>query len=91
MCESYTYKGLIIYKNKCSSRFNTPYFSVVNPRKRRNGKLLHCHCMSEASAKKVADCYSKLKYNGFPGKYSLSIRNKALMLMNEKAKIITRG
>jgi hypothetical protein len=82
---SYTYKGLRIYKNKKGSRFNAPYYSVVNPRQyNSNGKMLHCHCVTENSARKVADCFDKLMRYGVAGRYSLNIRNKALMLINEK-------
>lgn len=83
MTRKYTYKGLIIYQNK-GSRFNATYFSVCNPRKyNKKGKMLHCHCMTENSARKVADCFDMLNRYGF-APYSMNIRNKALMLINEK-------
>ncbi len=89
MSRRYTYKGLIIYENHKGSRFNTPYFSVVNPKQfSRNGKMLHCHCVTESSARRVADCFNGLRRYGVAGRYSLNIRNKALMLLSER--VVTR-
>ena len=89
MSRSYTYKGLIIYENHKGSRFNTPYYSVVNPRQyNRNGKMLHCHCVTENSARKVADCFNRLTRYGVAGRCSLNIRNKALMLLNERVETL---
>ena len=49
---SYKYKGLIIYENDNSRFKNSPYYSVVNPKKRdKDGKMLHAHVCSEAQAK----------------------------------------
>lgn len=85
LSSSYTYKGLVIYKNEKGAKFNTPYFTVVNPRKTKsNGRLLHCHCRTENSARKVIECFNRIMYSGYVAKYSLNIRNKALMLMNER-------
>ena len=85
MCRSYTYKGLIIYENDKGSRFDSPYFSIVNPKRfDEKGKMLHCHAVSESSARKIADCFSKLLYTGTAAKYSLNIRNKCLRLLGQR-------
>jgi len=79
---SYKYKGLIIYENDNSRFKNSPYYSVVNPKKRdKDGKMLHAHVCSEAQAKKLAKCFSRLIHTGVAGRYSLNTRSKAMRLI----------
>ena len=81
MCTSCNYKGMIIYEND-DSQFSKEYFSAVNPFKRdKRGRLLHAHTISEGSAKKVVDCFHRLRFGKDVSRYSLSIRNKAMRML----------
>ena len=86
MTKSYRYKGLIIYENDKGSCFNTLYYTVVNPKiKDTKGRLLHAHSATKNHIEKIVDCYHCLK-NGYPAKFSLTVRNKAMTLLGDKIK-----
>jgi hypothetical protein len=91
MCRQYPYKGLIIYEND-DSKFNSVYYSVVNPEKKdKRGKMLHSHSMTEHGIRRIADCYSELKKYGVAlGKYSLTTRNKAMRLISPSTYILMK-
>lgn len=80
----YTYKGMRVYKNE--SDFGTEYISVVNPDPslKRNGKLAHIHTINLKAAKRVIDCFRKMKGRGNYWQYSRETRNKAIKLSGQK-------
>ena len=74
------HKGLII-QLKYSPVHKTPYYIILNPFKSINKfKVHHTHARSVLSAKRVIDCYIKLKYNGYTKGFSRVERNKAMAL-----------
>lgn len=79
--DKYTYRGMVIYKNY-NEQFNSPYFSIVNPRLFHDSHKCHCHCGSDALARKIIDCYQCLRKFGSAKSYDRNIRNKALRLDN---------
>lgn len=81
MCTSCNYKGMIIYEND-DSQFSKEYFSAVNPFKEdENGRKLHAHATTKGAAKKVVDCFHRLRFGKDVSRYSLSIRNKAMRML----------
>ena len=77
MCTSCNYKGMIIYEND-DSQFSKEYFSAVNPFKRdKRGRLLHAHTITEGSAKKVVDCFHRLRFGEDVSRYPFNT-NKAM-------------
>lgn len=72
------YRGLDIYENERGEKFDTPYFTVVN---KLGNKEHHCHANTFNAAKKIIDCFHKIK-KGMPIRGSLTSRNKACRLLN---------
>ena len=87
MVYSYNYKGLTIHEN-FDSQFGTPYFTVINVRKRdRMGKLLHAHTSNKKCAEAIADCFNELKNHGACKGFNLTVRNKAMRLSGSYIKM----
>ena len=81
MCTERHYKGLIIYHNFDGSKFNTDYYTIVNPKLTdKNGRQYHVHTTTEGLAKQIIDCFHLLRKYGSAGKYQRNIRNKACRL-----------
>lgn len=82
MCEQYNYKGLKIYRNYNGSKFQTEYFTIVNPKLTdKNGRKCHVHTNSRKLAERIVDCFNVLNKYGCAIQFQKNIRNKACRLM----------
>jgi predicted transcriptional regulator of viral defense system len=78
------YKGMII-EEKINHDHGTTYYIILNPFKKISAtRCHHTHSQTVEKAKKIVDCYSKLRACNHAEGFARTIRNKAMTLAGMK-------